>query len=134
MAKKSFFYAIYFIVALASLQLSDLVVIKYFVYSLNQKLFFGLILNNAWSLVLSLAILVLASLYLLKNKNLLFCFVFFSAGLISNLLDRIFRGGVVDYLNFFGLFYFNLADVLIVAVLVFAGYKIIFPTKNFNRD
>lgn len=37
-----------------------------------------------------------------------------SAGAISNLIDRIFRGYVVDYIHFFNLNVFNLADVLII--------------------
>lgn len=46
------------------------------------------------------------------------------AGGLSNLLDRVRWGGVVDYLNFFNLFRFNLADGLVVAGVVGLIYSL----------
>lgn len=53
----------------------------------------------------------------IKNKNFLVLtsLVLIGAGAISNIIDRIFRGYVVDYLHFFNLSAFNAADVVIVA-------------------
>lgn len=128
---KSIFF---FVITLAILQLIDCLVVKYSSFFLNPKLFFGLFLNNFWSLALSFVFLILAGFLAIKFKNLSLVIVFFFSGLVSNLLDRIFYGGVVDYLNFFNWFYFNFADVLIVIVLFFVGYKIIFPKEKLTTN
>lgn len=55
-------------------------------------------------------------------------------GIIGNLLDRIFRGYVIDYLDFliFGYNYpvFNLADILIVISMLSLIFFIIKGDKN----
>lgn len=50
--------------------------------------------------------------------------VLIAAGLLSNIIDSLLWGGVVDYLNFMRLIYFNLADCLIVLGAGWYGYKI----------
>lgn len=52
----------------------------------------------------------------IKERNLVVItsLVLIGSGAISNLVDRIFRGYVVDYLHFFNLSALNLADVVIV--------------------
>lgn len=49
--------------------------------------------------------------------------IFISAGACSNLIDRIFRGFVVDYFNFYHLNNFNLADIFIVLGAVLYLYQ-----------
>lgn len=49
-----------------------------------------------------------------KKFLVLTSLVFIGSGAISNLIDRIMRGYVVDYLHFFNLSALNLADVVIV--------------------
>jgi lipoprotein signal peptidase len=47
-------------------------------------------------------------------------------GAISNLLDRIYQGGVIDFINFFGLTIINFSDIYIslgVAWLLFDELK-----------
>lgn len=51
------------------------------------------------------------------------------AGAVSNLLDRIFRGNVIDYFNFFNLNHFNLADIYIILGVVLYGYALIISKK-----
>lgn len=46
------------------------------------------------------------------------------AGAFSNLFDRIFRGYIVDYFSFFGLNYFNLADLFIIGGVILYAYQI----------
>lgn len=48
-------------------------------------------------------------------------------GAVSNLWDRIFLRGVIDYIHFFNIGYFNLADTLIMASIVVLFIK---KTKN----
>lgn len=52
------------------------------------------------------------------------------AGGLSNLLDRVRWGGVVDYLNFFNLFSCNLADGLVVAGAVGLIYSLAYGSKS----
>lgn len=44
-------------------------------------------------------------------------------GGFSNLIDRVIYGGVVDYINFFGVLYNNLSDFLIIVGLLFVAIK-----------
>lgn len=52
-----------------------------------------------------------------------------SAGIIGNLIDRIFYGGVIDYLEFIIFKYnfpiFNFSDILIVISIIFISYRIL---------
>lgn len=67
-------------------------------------------------LVLSAVIVVLFYFWLQalkKNSFLIWPWAFIIIGAISNLLDRIQRGAVVDFINFFGLTVINLSDVYI---------------------
>lgn len=45
-------------------------------------------------------------------------------GIVGNLLDRILYGFIVDYLNLFGLFSFNLADLAICSGALILGWKV----------
>lgn len=51
-------------------------------------------------------------------------------GGLSNLLDRLRWGGVVDYINFFNLFSFNLADGLVVVGMLGLIYKEVYGAKD----
>jgi len=106
------------------LQSASFLVLKYFQYSLNQQLFFGLIGNNLMACLIALPILI-ALVYLFWKKviGLEVCLVL--AGLISNILDRIIYGGVVDYFSIFFIPKFNLADIFIVAGCILLAYKLI---------
>jgi len=44
-------------------------------------------------------------------------------GGLSNLLDRLIWGGVVDYINFFNMFDFNLADAMVFGGVIGLIYK-----------
>ncbi len=94
------------------------VVTRFFVfstdYTLNSKICFGLYLNNAVAAaILALFFVVFAIWYYFKPKYQL-PILLIEVGILSNLMDRIFFDGVVDYLNFWFIPTFNLADVLIV--------------------
>jgi signal peptidase II len=45
-------------------------------------------------------------------------------GGVSNIFDRVFYGGVIDYINFFGLFICNIADIMVVGgVILVLGHS-----------
>ena len=82
---------------------------------------------------IQLIIVLVATLYLLKNKNVFkeyyFPIALLYAGGLSNILDRFTYGGVVDYFYWHYLFefaIFNIADVIIdlaVVIIIFKQIK-----------
>lgn len=67
-------------------------------------------------ILLSLIIVILIYFYLqaLRKKSILvWPWSLIIIGAISNLLDRIYQGAVIDFINFFGLTIINLSDVYI---------------------
>ncbi|NDV62814.1 signal peptidase II [Puniceicoccales bacterium CK1056] len=93
------------------------------VYSINYGAAWGMLEGFAWLLIL-LAILVLVLIALFRDHLELamraqqWCFGLISGGIIGNTIDRLFRGHVVDFLDFHLPFYrwptFNVADSAIV--------------------
>lgn len=94
----------------------------------NDRLFFGFVGNNV--IALTTSILALVGFWLIvfrKDSNYLALSLIFG-GAFSNIVDRIFRGGVVDYLNVL-YWSINLADIAIVAGIVWYGYSL-FASKK----
>ncbi|MCK5123288.1 MAG: signal peptidase II [Candidatus Pacebacteria bacterium] len=46
-------------------------------------------------------------------------------GIVGNLTDRIFYGYIIDYLNFFNLFVFNIADLAICFGVLLLSWKVL---------
>lgn len=93
----------------------------------NEGIIFGAKLNPRLFWFVSVLIL-LASFFILKKlrkdyPNITFGFVLIVAGIISNLVDRLAYGGVLDYLNLKNL-YFNFADVAIISGLIICFFQI----------
>lgn len=88
-------------------------------YFTNTNIAFGLPLPQALIIVLVLLLLIFLSLLwwwhlLLQDLSRLAAVSVIIIGALSNLLDRLFFGQVIDYLNIFIWPVFNLADILIV--------------------
>jgi signal peptidase II len=93
------------------------------VHSVNYGAAWGILEGYAWLLIL-LAVLVLALIGIFRQQLGLsrtaqqLCFGLIGGGIIGNTLDRLFRGHVVDFLDFHLPFYrwptFNIADMAIV--------------------
>ncbi len=91
----------------------------YFHYTVNNGVAFGLFPGmGSWSIILYLVVGFL--MWKFGNK---WAFILFVNGALSNSLDRILRGGVVDYIPLFN--YTNLADISIIASLIILSYHII---------
>jgi len=58
------------------------------------------------------------------------------AGVVSNLIDRIFRGAVIDYLRlpFYTKVSFNLADVFIIIGAIIYAFQVRQETKEINES
>ena len=96
-------------------------VIKFMVYkynpqiiSYNRGMFFGA-LNNTYSLYifLVLGITILFFLFIKSAKQYMLPLTVIAVGAFSNIIDRIFYPGVIDYINLSFWSSFNLSDVYI---------------------
>ena len=92
-------------------------------YLRNTGAAFSILENNSFLLtIFSLTIMLFFYFSIRKEKNLngilILSYGFIFGGILGNLIDRLFRGFVVDYLSFniFGYYFpvFNLADIFIV--------------------
>lgn len=108
-------------------------------YLENDGAAFGLFSGKQWILILVTVILVAAALYLLIARKIRAPFLMYSVALIvagglGNLIDRVFRGYVVDYIDvrLIGFAVFNLADccVVIGTILALIYLLILEPRKE----
>lgn len=72
--------------------------------------------NNFLIIIISLIAIYFIYMYLLKEEKSILIKALILSGVISNLIDRIIRGFVVDYFNFKLINFpiFNIADICIV--------------------
>lgn len=109
--------------------------------------FFGLINNGAvlGILVHRIILILIISLILTflgfkifefyKTSQIKLCFIFFVVflGGLSNLIDRIFYGGVLDYIKIFIWPIFNFADILVVIGVVLLGINLFYIGKENSK-
>lgn len=103
----------------------------YLTYVENRGAAFGILQNLTGLLSLITAVVLMAALYYLlsgkvKSKFMIWSLSLVIAGGVGNLIDRVYRGYVVDYLDFSALFgfpVFNFADCCVVVgtVLILCG-------------
>ena len=80
--------------------------------SYNQGISFGWLPNNGWFIVNLIIIIVVVFIILIKGTELGGLLIL--SGGLSNFIDRLWRGGVVDWIRIPLFFWsFNLADVMI---------------------
>lgn len=78
----------------------------------------GLVPNNNLGIILGILFLAAIVYVIFRLKIAVYPLFVLAGALASNLVDRFIYKGVIDYWHFFGLFVFNLADFLIVAIIV----------------
>ena len=98
---------------------------------INHGISWGISANRYVVIIFSLLWLVLFFL-LLKRKYLrTSVFVFLLAGTLGNLFDRIFLGGVRDFISIGSFPVFNLADCyLTIAVILLVVFELFFDEKK----
>lgn len=80
---------------------------------INKNFAWGIPIDNSIIIIAMSAIILFLLFFSIKRRNAVFSFLI--AGAVSNLIDRIFYGGVIDYIDLpFGVV-INLADVLVVS-------------------
>ena len=93
---------------------------KYFLYS-------------AVAAILIILIFLLVKSYQRRNLFLILVITLILTGALSNLIDRLIYGGVIDFINLFSYSTFNIADCLIITgVGLWAIKELIYP-YYFNR-
>ena len=110
-----------------------------FTYLENRGAAFGMM--NGWKYFL-ISITTLITLYFIykyikevrysKSKSLKLAFNLLIAGSLGNLIDRMFRGYVIDFisLDFIDFPIFNFADIYICIGCVFLFYYVLFVIKE----
>ncbi|PID52266.1 MAG: hypothetical protein CR972_03210 [Candidatus Moraniibacteriota bacterium] len=103
------------------------------VYVCNHGVALGIQLPQPIFLIMWGIIMILVSYFwfLAKNKSFLvqLPFLFVITGGVSNMIDRLYYGCVVDYVSFFSFSSFNFADVCI-SFGVFLWVRHLFFSKN----
>jgi len=96
----------------------------------NTGIGFGLLQNNNFILIFISVLIIAALIYLFnsskKEKESLLAISLIMAGAIGNLIDRIFLGHIIDFLDFRIFPIFNFADSLItigIIYLIYASFK-----------
>jgi len=89
-------------------------------YTVNSGALFGLFKGmNLIFIILSIIILGFILIYLYREKKNYLGFSFLISGLIGNLIDRVFLGHVIDFLDFKIWPVFNIADsALVIGVII----------------
>jgi len=103
--------------------------------TLNAGAAFGIF--KGWTLLLVLAALVvlgiIASLYRSSGRMARWAFVLIAAGTVSNLVDRLLYGHVVDLFSVLGSSSFNLADLSNLAGAIILIYLMVSDEKEFSK-
>lgn len=109
-------------------------------YVENRGAAFGIFKNSKWFLLVLTSLIAIAALVLLisgklKNKLAVTSMTLIVAGGVGNLIDRIARGYVVDYIDFrlINFAVFNFADCcVVVGTILFAAYILFIDGKDRN--
>lgn len=107
----------------------------YITFVKNTGIAFGLFKNNNLFMIIIISIILIILLYFYKKEKnkvltLNIAITILISGAIGNLVDRIFYGFIIDYIDFTFWPAFNLADSLIVIGSILLGIYIIFITEE----
>lgn len=104
-------------------------------YIQNPGAAFGILENQRYLFILIAAVLIVAVIYF--YKKIIQLSKFFQVGIallfggaIGNMIDRIFIGRVIDYMDFRIWPVFNLADIAIVSGCAIIAFNLLFKTER----
>lgn len=112
-----------------------------FTYVENRGMAFGLLADNRWFFMIVSAVLIVVIITTLKlskinNKLFIISMSMILGGGIGNMLDRLFLGYVVDFIEvtFVDFAVFNIADsFVVVGACLLAVYLVFFDDSFFKR-
>ena len=106
-------------------------------YCENRGAAFGILQNQTWIfIIITVAVLVTVIYFMVrmrpKNIWLNFSLILLIGGALGNFVDRIFRGFVIDFLDFRIINFpiFNVADCFVVVGAILLGCYIIFSEQK----
>ncbi len=107
-------------------------------YVENRGAAFGIFQNQKWFLIgitgifLAVLLILLIKKKFSSSKMLVFTIASIIAGGVGNLIDRIFRGFVVDYIDFriINFAVFNFADCCVVVATFFLFFFLLFMSES----
>lgn len=113
--------------------------ILHLTYILNPGAAFGILENQRLFFIFIAIILVFAIVYFRKkilhlSKLFQLGIAMLFSGAIGNMIDRIFIGKVVDYIDFRVWPIFNLADIAIVCGCIIVIYELLFMEQKHSHD
>jgi len=111
-------------------------------YVENTGAAFGIMQNSNTIFIILIALILLAIIFALhkykpSQKLIQICAGLIIGGAIGNLIDRLFRGFVVDFFDFRLINYpvFNIADsCVVVSSIIFCVYILFFDKKDDNNS
>lgn len=110
-------------------------------YCENRGAAFGILQNKLWLFVIITVVILGAVIYFMikkkpKNKLLVISLTMLTGGALGNFIDRIFRGYVVDFLDFCLINFpiFNVADCFVVIGAILLAIYILFFSPDFPSD
>lgn len=112
-----------------------------FTYVENRGAAFGMLQNFRWIFIVLTIVIIVVCLYMvvskaIDNRLLLYSLIFIIGGGAGNLIDRIFRGYVIDYINvsFFPPV-FNFADCCVtIGAILLIVYLFTSPSQGETKD
>ncbi|HJF84711.1 signal peptidase II [Megamonas hypermegale] len=104
-------------------------------YIQNPGAAFGILENQRYLFILIAAVLIVAVIYFYKkiiqlSKLFQVGIALLFGGAIGNMIDRIFIGRVIDYMDFRIWPVFNLADIAIVSGCAIIAFNLLFKTER----
>lgn len=104
-------------------------------YIQNPGAAFGILENQRYLFILIAAVLIVAVIYFYKkiiqlSKLFQVGIALLFGGAIGNMIDRIFIGRVIDYMDFRICPVFNLADIAIVSGCAIIAFNLLFKTER----
>lgn len=106
-------------------------------YCENRGAAFGILQNKTWIFIIITVAVLVAVIYFMvrmrpKNIWLNLSLILLIGGALGNFVDRIFRGFVIDFLDFRIINFpiFNVADCFVVVGAILLGFYIIFSEQK----
>ena len=138
--KKIIIPAIVFAVLFILDRVSKILLLKYFsgIVSVNQGFAFGIGSNDSGgtisSLIVVIALISISIYFLVSGYEMLLPFATMLSGAVSNFIDRIIYGGVVDFINMKFWPTFNLADSFITIGVIWILLDLLFRKPKSATD